>query len=102
MSAQAGVGISVSPHLAHWVIDWIPLGGRVCLVKLRLQQRSLWILQVYASNAKTQYQSFLDEVGVALQKETSSESIVLPGDFNAHVGTDDTTWKGVIGRRLRH
>ena len=50
-SAQAGVGILVSPRLAT---DWIPHGGRVCLLKLRLQERSLYILQVYAPNAEAQ------------------------------------------------
>ena len=31
MSGQVGAGIFVSPRLAHYVTDWIPLGGRVCL-----------------------------------------------------------------------
>ena len=46
---------------------------------------------MYASNAEAQYQPFLHEVGVALQKVTSAESIVLLGDFNVHVDTDDKT-----------
>ena len=48
---------------------------------------------------ETQYQPFLDKVDVALLKVTSAESIVLLGDFNAHVGTDCKTWKGVIGKQ---
>ena len=99
MSAQAGVGIFESPRLAHCVTDWILVGGKVCLLKLRLQERSLRILQVYAPNAEAQYQLFLNEVGIALQKRTSAEPIVLLGDFHVHVGTDDKTWKGVIGRQ---
>ena len=83
MSAQAGVGIFVSPRLAHCVTDWIPLRGRVC--------PSLCIFQLYTPNAETQRQPFLDEVGVALQKVTSAESIIQLGDFNAHVDTDDKT-----------
>ena len=43
------------------------------------------ILQVYTPNAETHYKPFLDEVDVALQKVTPAESIVLLGDFNAHV-----------------
>ena len=35
MSAQAGVGIFVIPRLAHCVTDWVPLGGRVCLLPTR-------------------------------------------------------------------
>ena len=97
MFVQAGVGIFVNPRLAHYVTDWIPLRGRVCLLKRRLHKQSLFILQMYASNAETQYQPFLDKVDVALQKVTSAESIVLLGDFNAHVGIDDKTWKNVIG-----
>ena len=39
MSAQAGVGIFVSPRLAHSAKDRIPLGAKICLLKLRLQKR---------------------------------------------------------------
>ena len=42
---------------------------------------------------------FFDAVGVALQKVTSTESFVLLSNFNAHLGTDDKTWKGVIRRQ---
>ena len=43
MCALAGVGIFVSPCLAHSVTDWIPLRGQVCLLKLRLQEQLLCI-----------------------------------------------------------
>lgn len=33
-----------------------------------------------------------------LKGATCSESIFLLGDFNAHVGNDSKTWRGVIGR----
>ena len=67
------------------IVDWVPQGGRVCLLKLRLQERSLCILQVYAPNTEPQYEAFLEEVEVALGKATSSESLVFLGDFNAHL-----------------
>ena len=98
MSAQAGVGLLVSPNIAECVVDWVPVGGRVCLLKLRLQERSLYILQVYAPNKESQDEAFLEEVEVALGKATSSECLVLLNDFNAHVGIDNATWKGVIGQ----
>ena len=50
---------------------------------------------MYAPNSESQYEAFLEEVEVALGKTTSSESLVLLGDFHAHVGTDNATWKGV-------
>ena len=96
MSAQAGVGLLVSPNIAECVVDWVPLRGRVCLLKLRLQKRSLSILQMYSPDIKSQYEAFLEDVEVALGKATSSESLVLLGDFNAHAGINNATWKGVI------
>ena len=81
-------------------MDNLPLGRRVCLLKLRLQERSLCrrILQVYAPNRKLKYEAFLEEIEVALGKATSSKFLVLLGDFKAHVGIDNATWKGVIGK----
>ena len=48
---------------------------------------------MYAPN-----EAFLEEVEVELGKATSSESLVFLGDFNAHVGIDNATWKGFIGQ----
>ena len=98
MSAQDGVGLLVNPTMAECVVDWVPLGGRVCLLTLRLQERSLGILQVYAINMESQYQVFPEKVEVALGKAISSESLILLGDFNANVGIDNATWKGVVGQ----
>ena len=92
------MGLLVSPNITECVVDWVPLGERVCPLKLRLQERSLCILQVYAPNIESQYETFLEEVEVALGKATLSESLVVLGDFNAHVGIDNATWKGVIGQ----
>ena len=70
-------------------------------VSLRLGYRSgHWAFcRCTHPNTEAQYHPFLDEVGVALQELTSAESIVLLGDFNAHVNTDCKTWNGVIGRQ---
>ena len=63
-----------------------------------IHDRSLCLLQVYAPNATSEYQAFVDEVNDALLRVSAIESTVLMGDFNAHVGTDTDTWKGVIGK----
>ena len=98
MSAQAGAGILTSPRLSDCVSDWIPLGSRVRMLKLKILDRLLCLLQVYAPNATSKYQAFVDEVNDALLPVSATESTVLVGDFNAHVGTDTDTWKGVIGK----
>ena len=98
MSAQAGVGILTSRRLPNCVLDWIPLESRICKLKLKVLDRSLCLLQVYAHNATSEYQAFVDDVNDALLRVSFTGSTVLMGDFNAHVGTDTDTWKGVIGK----
>ena len=43
ISADAGVGILVSPRLTHYVTDRILLRGKVCFLNLMLQERLLYI-----------------------------------------------------------
>ena len=86
---RAPTWLSVSLTEYHW---------KSLSSKAKEQERSLSILQVYAPNIESQCEAFLEEVEVALGKATSSESLVLLGDFNAHVGINNATWKGVIGQ----
>ena len=88
MSAQAGVGVLTSPRLSDCASDWIRLGSRVCMLKLKVLDRSLCLLQVYAPNATSEYQAFVDDINDALLRVSPTESTVLMGNFNAHVGTD--------------
>ena len=54
---------------------------------------------MHAFNAVSEYQAFVDNDNDALQQRIgSTESTILLRDFNAHIGTDSETRKGVIGR----
>ena len=99
MPAQAGVGIFNKPWLSDCVSDWIFLESQVCMPKLKILDRSLCLLQLYAPNATREYQAFVDKVNDALLQVSPTESTVLMGDFNAHVGTDTDTWKGMIKKQ---
>ena len=68
------------------------------MLKHKVLDRSLCLLQVYAPNAASEYQAFEDEVNDALLRVSPTESTVLMGDFKARVGIDTDTWKGVIGK----
>ena len=54
--AQAGVKILTSPQLSEYVFDWIPFGSRACMLKLKVKNRSQYLLQVCDTNAVSEYQ----------------------------------------------
>ena len=68
------------------------------MLKHKVLDRSLCLLQVYAPNATNEYQAFVDEVNEAFLRVSPTESTVLKQDFSAQVGTGPDTWKGVIGK----
>ena len=76
-AAQVGVGTLTSPRLSDCTSDWTSLGSRVCMLKLKVLDRSLCLLQVYAPNATSEYQAFVDEVNDALLRVSATESTVL-------------------------
>ena len=53
---------------------------------------------MYATNVVSKYEAFVDNFNNALNRIGSAESTILLGDFYEHIGTDNETWKGVIGK----
>ena len=89
---------SQPPWLAERVVEWRPISERVALLRLKLKEKTLALVQVYASNTESEYAPFLDEVLGVLEGIPGTDFILLLEDFNAPVGSDAQTWKGVIGK----
>ena len=62
------------------------------MLQLKVKDRSVCILQVYVPNTASDYQAFVNDVNDALQRVGPTESTILLGDFNAHIGIDSETW----------
>jgi len=96
---RAGVGILTSPRMSAGVLEFYPHGERVASLRLRVSDRkTLTFIVVYAPNVVSEYSAFLEDLLEVLERVPPTDSLILVGDFNAHVGVDSEKWKGVIGR----
>ncbi|KAK3515146.1 hypothetical protein QTP70_007456 [Hemibagrus guttatus] len=95
---RAGVGLLIAPQLSRHVLEFSPVNKRVVSLRLWAGHRCLSVVSAYGPNGSVDYPTFLETLRGVLEGAQTGDSIVLLGDFNAHVGNDSDTWRGVIGR----
>jgi exonuclease III len=96
-----GVGVAIRSNLAESVTAWEPVNDRLMWMRFNAKNVPTTIVSVYAptevadSNAKDDFYRDLDRI---LKDVPSRDFLIVLGDFNARVGCDDKTWRGVVGK----
>ena len=88
----------IAPQLSRHVLEFSPVNERVVSLRLRVGDRCLTVVSAYGPNGSAEYPTFLETLRGVLEGAPTGDSVVFLGDFNAHVGNDSDTWRGVIGR----
>ena len=68
------------------------------VVSLRLRVGGLTDVCVYGPNISSAYRPFLNSLKGVLECAPPGDSLVLLGDFNAHVGSNSESWRDVVGK----
>ncbi|KAK3534941.1 hypothetical protein QTP70_002024 [Hemibagrus guttatus] len=95
---RAGVGLLIALQISRHVLEFSPVNERVVSLRLQAGDRCLTVVSAYGPNGSVEYPTFLETLRGVLEGAPTGDSIVLLGDFNAHVGNDSDTWRGMIGR----
>ena len=100
---ESGVGFAIKSCLVPKLIGKPKaINDRLMVVKIPLpQKRTATIISVYAPTMQ-HTDEYKDQFYTALKAEISTvptkDKLIILGDFNARVGTDWTTWAGVLGK----
>ncbi|XP_078077501.1 LOW QUALITY PROTEIN: uncharacterized protein LOC144499261 [Mustelus asterias] len=100
---DAGVGFAVRSHLVQKLAS-LPKGvnNRLMTLQLPLQNRNqATLISAYAplnEQSDEMKDKFYEELEALLSAVSSTDKLILLGDFNARVGCNSAFWSGVVGR----
>ena len=99
---ETGVGFAIKSHLIS-KLSGLPKGINDRLMTLRLSlpdKRHATIVSACAptlTNPDEVKDKFYIDLDSVISAASRTDKLILLGDFNARVGTDNQTWEGVIG-----
>lgn len=97
---SSGVGFLLTKRAKRALITWKPFSDRVISVRFRTRARNLTCIQCYAPTdaaeraSKEEFYNILDK---AISESNRGDILVVMGDFNAQIGSDNTNLKSTMG-----
>ena len=95
-----GVGLMLSADATASLIEWTPVSSRIVLARFRSRTRNVQIVQCYAptKDADGDVKTDFYELQTTLEQRTKRDILIVMGDFNAKIGSDNVGRGHVMGR----
>ena len=96
-----GVVIIMKKGMEKYLMEWKPVNSRIIQARLKGRQTNLSIIQCYAptndSNDRDK-EAFYEQLQATLENVHRRDLLLVMGDLNAKVGSDNMNFERVMGR----
>jgi len=96
-----GVGFLLSAQAKKALIGYNPISSRIISARFDAAPFKISIIHVYAptsASSEEDIEAFYNDIEEIIAKTDKKDVIILTGDWNAKIGTDNADWKSVMGR----
>ncbi|KAK9719683.1 hypothetical protein QE152_g22489 [Popillia japonica] len=96
-----GVAIIISKNARKSLLEWKPISDRILTVRIKSSVRLITIIQCYAPREVSEEEPkdvFYQELSSTLQKVKKGDIIILMGDLNANVGSNNEEYENIMGQ----
>ena len=96
-----GVGLLLSTQAKKALIGYNPVSSRIITARFDAAPWKMTMVHVYAPtslSSEEDIEAFYSDIEMVLSKIDKSDVIILTGDWNAKIGTDNDDWQSVMGR----
>ena len=98
---REGVALILTKKASSALLSFEPISPRMLKARFRTRFGAMAIIQVYAPTSAAKEED-IDQFYIDLQRTMDNTAkqdvLIVMGDLNAKVGSDDGAWNGVIGQ----